>query len=118
MFVSTAACLSGGLFRLVLCMVSLARVLPHVPSLGARAMGTYSCALPSPCRDSCCLPATLPPPHPRVVTCQYNYIDDLYSLDPELYRNLMQLKVSAHFASLLSQPMRTKTTGVCLDLSG
>lgn len=58
------------------------------------------------------------PSPPRVVTCQYNYIDDLYSLDPELYRNLMQLKVSAHFASLLSQPMRTKTTGVCLDLSG
>ncbi|CAN0172621.1 unnamed protein product, partial [Ectocarpus fasciculatus] len=25
---------------------------------------------------------------------RYNYIDDLYSLDPEVYRNLMQLKVS------------------------
>ncbi|CAN0575919.1 unnamed protein product, partial [Ectocarpus sp. 12 AP-2014] len=28
------------------------------------------------------------------VSAAYNYIDDLYSLDPEVYRNLMQLKVS------------------------
>lgn len=35
----------------------------------------------------------LVPPSPTIAF-KYNYIDDLYSLDPEVYRNLMQLKVS------------------------
>lgn len=47
---------------------------------------------------------------------QYNYIDDLYSLDPELYRNLMQLKVTLPPQSITSlipacAPARTRWRG-------